>query len=457
MKRRVHLVGIGGAGLSAIARILHERGEIVTGSDLAVSPYSTQLEQLGVSVAYGHRAENVDRADLVLASSAVPDDNPELEAARRAGIPVMRRPAFLGELTSGYQTIAVAGTHGKTTTSGLIAWLLDGAGLSPSFIVGGVLLDYGTNARTGRGPYFVIEADEYDRTFLGLRPRVAVVTSVEHDHPDIFPTLADVQRAFEAFSCQVEDMLVVCLEDPGAASLMPDGISRLTYGFGQQAIWRAEEIRPNSAGGSDFLVLFEGETLGLVRTRLPGVHNVLNSLAALAVVDFMGVEFKIARELLVTFRGLGRRFEVVGEVGGVTVIDDYAHHPTEVQATLLAARQRYPDATLWAVFQPHTYSRSRALLDDFAKSFTEADHVIVTEIFASREPFDASISGQMIADRIEHGDVRFISSLTEATEELLQRVRSGAVVVTLSAGDGDQVGRRLLQEMAANQGDSGHE
>jgi UDP-N-acetylmuramate--alanine ligase len=457
MKRRVHLVGIGGAGLSAIARILHERGDIVTGSDLVVSPYSTQLEQIGVSVTYGHQAENIGLADLVLASSAVPDSNTELEAARRAGIPVMRRPAFLGELTSGYQTIAIAGTHGKTTTTGLIAWLLDGAGLSPSFIVGGLLLDYGTNARAGRGPYFVIEADEYDRTFLGLQPRVAVVTSVEHDHPDIFPTLADVQRAFEAFSRQVEDMLVVCLENPGAAALMPEGISRLTYGFDPEAIWRAEEIRPNPAGGSDFLVLFQGETLGLVRTRLPGVHNVLNSLAALAVVDYIGVEFKIARDLLVSFRGLSRRFEVVGEVGGVTVIDDYAHHPTEVQATLRAARQRYPDATLWAVFQPHTYSRARALLDDFAKAFTEADHVIVTEIFASRERSDASISGKIIADRIEHGDVKFLSSLTEATEELLQRVRAGSVVVTLSAGDGDQVGRRLLQVMAANQGDVRHE
>jgi UDP-N-acetylmuramate--alanine ligase len=456
MKGRIHLVGIGGAGLSAIARVLHERGETVTGSDQAHSIYTQALELIGVPVVYGHRAENVAGADVVLASSAIPDSNVELQAARDAGIPVLRRAAFLGELTAEKQTIAVAGTHGKSTTSGMIAWLLDQADRLPSFIVGGVLIDYNTNARSGDGPFFVIEADEYARTFLGLRPAVAVVTNVEHDHPDIYPTEAEFQEAFRAFAGQVKDLLVVCGDDPVASSLHPEGVARVTYGLGGEAEWRAEEIRPNAAGGSDFLVLRHDEVLGLARTRLPGEHNVLNALAALAVVDYLGVDFKEAREGLTAFRGVGRRFEILGEMAGVTVVDDYAHHPTEIRATLRAARQRFPDQTLWAVFQPHTFSRARILLHEFVTAFEDADHVIVTEVFASREKPDPEMSGSVIAEQIEHRDVRFCATLSQAADDLLERVHADSVVVTLSAGDGNEVGKMLLQYLSKPEGGKSH-
>jgi UDP-N-acetylmuramate--alanine ligase len=452
MSRRVHLVGIGGAGLSAIARVLHDRGEQVTGSDQAASPYSRALEAAGIPVSYGHRAENVAGADLVVISSAVPADNPEVRAAEAAGIPVLRRNRFLGELTSGSKTIAVAGTHGKTTTTGLIAWLLAGAGLDPTFIVGGILEDLQTNARAGKGEAFVIEADEYDRTFLALHPSIGVITNVEHDHPDCYPTPADFRKAFEIFASQVREALLVCRDDPGASALASPTAARQTYGLHPEADWRAEEIRANAAGGSDFLVLRRAELLGLARTRLPGVHNVLNSLAALAAADAAGVPFVEARRALTEFHGTARRFQVVGEAGGVQVIDDYAHHPTEIRSTLAAARQRYPEAELWAVFQPHTYSRTRALLEDFAAAFGDANHVIVTEVFASREAPDPSVSGRLIVERMVHPDAQFIPALADAAESVIGRVRPPAVVLTLSAGDGNEVGARVLARLQGKAG-----
>ncbi len=329
--------------MSAIARVLAEQGESVSGSDQAVSAYSEALEALGVPIAYGHTAENITGADLVLVSSAVPDTNPEVVAARQAGVPVMRREVFLAQLTAPYQVIAAAGTHGKTTTTGLIAWILSEAGLDPSFIVGGVLLDFGSNAHAGSGKAFVIEADEYDRAFLGLRPDVAVVTSVEHDHPDCFPTPEDFRQAFEQFAAQVQRTLIVCADDPAAAAL-PTAARRVTYGLAPEADWRAEEIRANGVGGCDFLVLHRGQVVGLVRTRLPGDHNVRNTLAALAVAEELGVPFVTARQALTGYRGASRRSEVIGEAGGVVVLDDYAHHPSEIRATLAGLTPALPGA-----------------------------------------------------------------------------------------------------------------
>ncbi|HHH82652.1 MAG TPA: UDP-N-acetylmuramate--L-alanine ligase, partial [Chloroflexi bacterium] len=344
MTGEVHLVGIGGAGMSAIAKILISRGERVRGSDRERSAYAQALEAMGVPVVIGHRAENITDASLVVASSAIPENNVELAAARAAGIPVLRRKDFLSDIVQGKRVVAVAGTHGKTTTTALIACILQAAGKAPSFIVGGQIRGLGTNAQWGEGQDFVIEADEYDRTFLGLEPWLAVVTNVEHDHPDCYPTEAEFKQAFQAFADQVQGLLVVCAEDPGARTLVPGKARLETYGMEAEALWRADEIRPNSAGGSDFLISRAGETLGLARSRLPGRHNVLNVLAAFAASSALGVEFAQAREALTSFQGVGRRFEILGTAGGVTVIDDYAHHPTEIQATLQAARQRYPQA-----------------------------------------------------------------------------------------------------------------
>jgi UDP-N-acetylmuramate--alanine ligase len=437
--------------MSAIAKVLAERGEAVSGSDQAVSVYTEALEALGVPIAYGHRAENIAGADLVLVSSAVGATNPEVVAALQAGVPLMRREGFLAELTAPYEVIAAAGTHGKTTTTGLIAWILSEAGLDPSFIVGGVLLDFGSNAHAGSGKSFVIEADEYDRAFLGLHPEIAVVTSVEHDHPDCFPTPEDFREAFVQFASQVRRTLIVCADDPAAAGLSSKA-QRISYGLSRGADWRAEEIRPNGVGGCDFLALERGRVLGLVRTRLPGEHNVRNTLAALAAGQACGVPFATARQALTGFRGASRRSEVIGESGGVVVVDDYAHHPTEIRATLSGLRQRYPGRALWAVFQPHTFSRLRALLDDFAASFVDADHVRITDVFAAREQPDGATTSRALADRVRHPDCRYSGTLGESARELIESVEPNSVVVTLSAGDGNWIGRQLLEARSQREG-----
>ena len=444
MRRRIHVIGIGGSGLSAIARVLHERGEIVSGSDESANPLTEALVRDGIPVAIGHRAENVAGADLVLVTSAVREDNPEVAAARAQGIPVRRRENFLEELTAGLRTVAVAGTHGKTTTSSLTAWILRSAGRDPGFVLGGISPDLAGNAAAGAGSVFVIEADEYDRAFLGLRPSVGVVTNVEYDHPDLFPSRQEYRQAFEAFLDLVRDRLIVCREDPVAADLTRPGLPRETYGLSAEADWHAEEIRSNSAGGSDFLAFHRGTSLGLLRTRLPGRHNVLNTLAAMAAVADFDVDPADLRRALTEFRGVQRRFTVSGEAGEVTVIDDYAHHPSEVRATLEAVRDRFPGREVWAVFQPHTYSRLRALAADFAGAFAGADHVVVTGVFASREQPVAGINAAWLAGKIEHADVRSAEALERAAEVVLENVRPPAVVVTLSAGDGNRVGELVL-------------
>ncbi len=448
---RVHFVGIGGSGLSAIARVLLESGYTVSGSDEVLSPFAQALAARGAVVYQGHSAEQLDGADLVIVSSAVPADNPEVAAAQARGVPVFKRADFMGRLMEGRQGIAVAGTHGKTTTTGLIAFLLDRAGLDPTFIVGGWLADYDANAHAGRGRFFVVEADEYDRMFLGLRPTVAVVTNVEHDHPDCYPTLADMQEAFRAFAnlLPADGLLVGCGHDAFARALVDErraaGWPAALYGFRRDDDYRADSLQLNGAGGYDFLVVKSDRTLGLARNRLPGEHNVLNSLAALAVADWAGVPFNDARNALVDYRGAGRRFEVVGEAGGVTWVDDYAHHPTEIRATLAAARRRFAGHTLWVMFQPHTYSRTRALLADFAAAFDDADHVVIVDIYRSRETPDPSISAADIVRRMSHADARYVPALDDAADYLCERLRPGDVLLTLGAGDGNAVGRKVLQ------------
>jgi UDP-N-acetylmuramate--alanine ligase len=450
MTRRIHFVGIGGAGLSALAYVQHGRGEAVTGSDRESSPYARALQEAGVRVSIGHDAENVTGTDLVVSSSAIPKDNVELMAAEQLGIPVMRRQEFLNELTQDYETIAIAGTHGKTTTTGMIAWILDQAGVDPSFVVGGLLPNFGANGRAGRGAYFVVEADEYDHAFLGLHPKIAVVTNVEHDHPDIFPNYENVLNAFQTFVNQVKEKLIVCADDPGALSLSHESVERITYGIDPSAHWRAEDVRANAAGGMDFLVLKGADLIGLVRTRLPGEHNVSNALAAFAVSDALDIPFATSRSAMTKFHGAGQRFEILGVVNEITVVDDYAHHPTEIRATLSTSKLRFPEAEIWTVFQPHTYSRINALLAAYRSAFSDADHVIVTEVFAAREKGDNVISGEYIASEIEHNDVQFISDFNEIVELLAQKVQSGDAVVTLSAGDANEVGQLLLKKLTGS-------
>ena len=451
--KHFHLVGIGGAGLSAIARVLLESGQLVSGSDEQETEFTARLRASGVRIFIGHAAQNIAGAELVLVSSAVASANPEVVAAVQAGLPVVKRQDFVGGMMAERVGLAIAGTHGKTTTAALTAYLLSRAGQQPSFIVGGLISDLDTNARHGTGLPFVVEADEYDRMFLGLRPTVAVVTNVEHDHPDCYPTFAEMQAAFDEFAALVpaQGVLIVCNDDAGARALAQSARKRgtrvVTYGLQTGADWRAELLQPNSAGGCDFLVSHAGCELGLARTRLAGDHNVCNALAALAAVDYCGVPFATALPALRAFRGVGRRFEVKGEVHGITVVDDYAHHPTEIRATLASARQRFPGRPLWAMFQPHTYSRTRALMANFASSFGDADHVVVSDIYSAREASDAALSSADLIGAMQHADAQYVGGLEAAAHSLAQRMRPGDVLLTLGAGTSHKVGELVLAEL----------
>lgn len=449
----IHLVGIGGIGLSAIARVLKGWGYRVSGSDQQGSPLTKALTAEGIEVYTGHRAEQVAGASVVVVSSAIPESNPEVVEAIRQGLPVVKRDRFLGELTKARTTIAVAGAHGKTTTSAMIAWILTQANLDPTFIVGGVLQNLKTNARAGSGPHFVIEADEYDRAFLGLRPDVAAITTLEHDHPDCYPTFDEMRAAFVEFAQRVEvgGLLILCGEDRESKELagyLPEQACRIeTYGLEPGWDWWAEGVQLGNS--ASFEIWRKDKRLGTCALQVPGRHNVLNALAAVAASHEVGVDFDVAAAALTRFRGTERRFEVKGHVAGVTVVDDYAHHPTEIQATLAAARLKYPGRAIWAVFQPHTYSRTATLLDSFAAAFENADHVLVTEIYAAREFDTLGISGASLVGRMSHSDVRYVQTLEEASSILLECVQPGDVVITLGAGDGHLIGERLLEGLQA--------
>lgn len=452
---QLHLVGIGGAGISAIARVLLGRGFAVSGSDREENDQTVSLRKEGAKVTVGHQARNIDGAEAVIISSAIPASNPEVEAARNKGIPIFKRSEFLGFLMADYNVIAVAGTHGKTTTTGMIAQVLLDAGLDPTVIMGGVLPEWGSNGRAGQGIHFVIEADEYDHMFLGLLPSVAVITNIEHDHPDIFPTSEEYFADFHQFAALLPQggRLIVCGDDDGVTQLLdtlslPD-IRISTYGLlnksGSKTLdYQALDCRINQLGGIDFLVSRGDQTLGLVRLRVPGEHNVQNALAAIIVALDLQIEFSQIRASLATFGGVGRRFQVTGEVGGVTIIDDYAHHPTEIRATLSAARQRYQRRRIWAVWQPHTFSRTSLLLSRFAGSFGDADRVIALDIYRSRETDSQGISTSDVVKAMCHPDVVYIPQIDSAVEHLLDRIRPDDVVITLGAGDGNLVGEKLL-------------
>jgi UDP-N-acetylmuramate--alanine ligase len=416
----------------------------------------------GITVFAGHRTEWVSGADLIIVSSAVPPDNPEVVEAQRLGLPVVGRKRLLRELTANKTTIAVAGTHGKTTTTAMIAWVLSQADLDPTFIVGGILQNLGTNAGAGTGPHFVIEADEYERTFLGLSPEVAVITTLEHDHPDCYPTFSEMQTAFTEFADRVVPggLLIVCAEDPEASQLGERyrrcGRRVETYGLDPRSDWWAEGTQLGNSAVFDVwhgaptpgeARVSGGKYLGTCALQVPGQHNVLNSLAALAACAELGVDYGAAAAALTRFRGTARRFEVKGQTAGITVVDDYAHHPTEIRATLAAAQIKYPGRDIWAVFQPHTYTRTATLLNDFATAFGDAAHVVVTGIYAAREENTLGISGSDIVNRMDHPDAHYVETLDGAVELLLDRTRSGDVVITLGAGDGYLIGEHLLDRL----------
>ena len=458
--QQIHIVGIGGTGMSAVARVLLGRGYRVSGSDRQLNDLTAALKAAGARVFEGHAAGHIGEAEAVVISSAVPADNPEVAAARARGIPVYKRRDILGALMADRIGVAVAGTHGKTTTTSMIVHLLVSADQDPTYIVGGVVTTTGQNAGVGQGAAFVIEADEYDHMFLGLRPRLAVITSIEHDHPDLFPTLDSLLDDFRQFAALVpaDGRLIVCADDPLALHIgqeqgaAQDATPLITYGLHAPEVdWRAVDVQAAS-GGMAFILHAPGHADGLpVRLGVPGAHNVQNALAALAVVETLGVPLAGAIEALASFRGAGRRFEVRGQAAGVTVIDDYAHHPTAIRVTLAAARAAYPDARLWAVWQPHTFSRLRTLFDDFAAAFSPADvdRVLVTDVYAAREARTPGLDVPDLVRRMAHPAVRHTPSLADTLAILAAEVRPGDVVLILSAGDAPQVGADLLARLEA--------
>lgn len=457
----VHLLGIGGAGLSAIARVLYEQGIRVSGSDRQASRATQQLAGLGIPIMAEQVAENLtqlapeQRPDLLLISSAVDRTNPERRAAEQLGIPVVKRDDFLPVLLANRQLIAVAGTAGKSTTTAMIVKVLRDAGREIGFILGAELPGYG-NAAAGCDPLFVLEADEYDHMFLTLQPTMAVITNVIWDHPDCYPTAAEFADAFAHFIKRVPSggLVITCADDPGAAALSSQRRSTIpcamSYGLDESADLRATNIRSVKDTQQAELCL-RGAPLGTLVLAVPGNHNLRNALAAVAVADTCQLPFASSAASLRNFTGVARRFEVKGIARGVTIIDDYAHHPSKVQATLAAARSRYPTQRIWAVFQPHTFSRTHSLLADFARSFDEADQVIVTDIFPARELDKGLVHARNLVDGSPHPQIRYLATLDETVAFLARQVEPGDVVVVMGAGDSYRVAEELLEKMMSDE------
>jgi UDP-N-acetylmuramate--alanine ligase len=452
--QQVHFVGIGGSGMSGIAEVLLNLGYRVSGSDLKRSPVTDRLEARGARIAEGHAAEHVGDADVVVTSTAVHRDNPEVQEARRRSVPVIPRAEMLAELMRLKYGVAVAGSHGKTTTTSMVALVLDRGGLDPTVVVGGRLGVLGSGARLGKGDFMVAEADESDRSFLKLTPTIAVVTNIDREHLDAYRDLADIQEAFVGFLNKVPfyGACVLCLDDPPVQDVLPRVERRVvTYGLSPQArvCARALELGP---AGSTYTAVAHGEPLGTIALAVPGAHNVANSLAAVAVGLDLGVPFEAIRDGLASFTGVDRRFQVRGEAGGILVIDDYGHHPTEIRATLEALRRRAGARRTVVLFQPHRFTRTQALWDEFCKAFHQADVLLLTDIYpASEEPIPG-ISAEGLARAIgEHGhrQVVWAGDLRAATERLAAEARPGDVVLTLGAGSVWTAGEELLRRQGA--------
>lgn len=449
---RIHFVGIGGIGMSGIAELLLNLGYRVSGSDRRQSDTTERLAGLGAQIRIGHAADHVPGdSHVVVVSSAVRGENPEVEEANRRKIPVIPRAEMLAELMRMKYGIAIAGTHGKTTTTSMVATVLAAAGWDPTAVVGGKLNSLGSNAKLGSGEFLVAEADESDGSFLRLSPTVAVVTNIDPEHLDYYSGIGQIKETFLHFINRVPfyGFAVLCIDHPNVQELIPAlRKTFVTYGFSAQADYRAEAV---AAEGmlSRFRVCRRGERLGEVAVRAPGMHNVSNALAAVAVASELDIPFDRIREGLADYRGVQRRFQMKGEREGVLVVDDYGHHPAEIRATLSAARAVWPGRRIVVGFQPHRFSRTHALFREFLSAFHDADLLILFEVYPAGEEPIADATGERLADAIrEHGHkaVLYAGPAGEATEEVVSRLRSGDVFLTMGAGDVWKVGEHVLSE-----------
>jgi UDP-N-acetylmuramate--alanine ligase len=450
----IHFVGIGGIGMSGIAELLLNLGYKVSGSDLKMSDITRRLQELGGAVYEGHAAEQIAGADVVVVSSAIDETNPEVHAAIKASVPVIPRAEMLAELMRLKYSIAVAGAHGKTSTTSLVASVLAAGGLDPTVVIGGKLKSIGVNALLGQGDYIVAEADESDGSFLKYSPAIAVVTNIDREHLDFYKDIDDIKEVFLTFLDRIPfyGLAVLCLDNEAVQDLIPSIRKRfVTYGMNPQADLQARDVVCRGLT-STFSVVHQGDTLGTVTLNLPGVHNVYNSMASIAVGLELGIPFERIREALETAQGVQRRLEIKGVAAEVTVVDDYGHHPTEVKTTLEALEQAWPKRRKWVVFQPHRYTRTRALFDEFVRSFYQSDILLVLPIYAASEkPIAGVDSRELCASIAAHGhkDVRFAEDMDAAVALLAAETRPQDVVLTLGAGNVYQVGELLLERLGA--------
>ena len=447
------MVGIGGIGMSSIAEVLLNRGYRVTGSDLQLSDVTERLISLGAVIHEGHAAENVQDTDVVVYSSAVAlKDNPETVEAERLRIPAIPRSVMLGELMRMQFGVGISGTHGKTTTTSMVGLVVAEGGFDPTIIVGGKVAVFGSNAVVGEGNVIVIEADEYDRTFLRLTPSLAVITNIEAEHLDTYRDLDDIKQAFTQFANSVPffGAAVLCLDDPVVQEIVSRIDRRIiTYGMSRQAEIRTDKVWQDGAT-TRFHVLCRNQSLGEIALHAPGRYNVRNALAAVAVGIELEIGFEEIRAGIDRFTGVQRRFQKKGEAAGVMVVDDYAHHPTEITATLEAAHEMWPDKRIIAVFQPHLYTRTRDFMDDFAKAFFNADILVLTDVYAAREAPIDGVNGEMLANlarQYGHRNVHYVADRKEVSGFLAGKVREGDAVVTMGAGDIWRCGGALLAEL----------
>ncbi|MBB4638558.1 UDP-N-acetylmuramate--L-alanine ligase [Longimicrobium terrae] len=455
----IHFMGIGGAGMSPLAEMALLAGARVTGCDSSPGPATQRLEERGAVVYQGHDASHAADCAALVMTAAVPDDHPELAAARARGIPVLKRAEALGAIVNHGTVVGIAGTHGKTTTTTLTTAVLAAAGVNPTGFVGARVPAWNGNLHPGGDRVYVVEADEYDRSFHQLRPNVAVVTTLEADHLDIYGSLQAIEEAFDIFAASVPDdgLIACCADDHGAARLaarLPGGPERvMTYGLNAGSMLRAEDLRL-SPSGAEFTVRERGVVLGTARLNAPGEHNVRNALAAIAVGRRFGAEWDAIAKGLASYAGVDRRFEQIGEAAGILFVDDYAHHPTEVRATLGAARAGYADRRIVAVFQPHLYSRTRDFAAEFGQALAAADVVFLTDVYAAREKPIDGVTGQMIVDTATAAGVavRYVPVRAEVVDAVAAELRGGDLCLTLGAGNLDMAARELHQRFSGARG-----
>ncbi len=451
-KYHIHFVGIGGIGMSGIAELLLNLGYQVSGSDLKATEITERLESLGGKIFIGHREDHIQGADVVVTSSAINIENPEVYAARKASVSVIPRAEMLAELMRLKYSVAIAGAHGKTTTTSLVSSVLGKGGLDPTVVIGGKLKSIGSNAVLGRGDYIVAEADESDGSFLKMSPTIAVVTNIDREHLDFYKDLEDIRKGFLSFVHRIPfyGLAVLCLDNEHVQSIIPDIRKRYTtYGLSTQADLQARNIEFKSLQ-SFYSVCQSGKKLGEVLLNLPGLHNVLNSLAAIAVGLELEIPFGVIKTALEKHEGVQRRLEIKGEKNGVVVVDDYGHHPTEIKATLAAAKEGWPERRLVVVFQPHRFTRTKALFEEFTRAFYESDVLIVLPIYAAGEkPIEGVDSGSLYESIAAHGhrEVVFKKDFNSAVQYLNKELKNGDLVLTLGAGDVHMLGMEVLKNL----------